>query len=66
MLGVDMLGGGDGDESMMAATGVERWTKENAENSNGRQCTVTGSGRRQMSAEMSADGGESRTRFDGG
>jgi len=28
MLGVDMLGGGDGDESMMAATGVERWTKE--------------------------------------
>jgi len=28
MLGVDMLGGGDGDESMMAATGVEWWTKE--------------------------------------
>ena len=28
MLGVDMLGGGDGDELMMVATGVERWTKE--------------------------------------
>ena len=23
-----MLGGGDGNESMMAATGVARWTKE--------------------------------------
>jgi hypothetical protein len=23
-----MLGGGDGDELMMAATGIERWTKE--------------------------------------
>ena len=40
--------------------------RKKADNSNGRQCTVNGSGQREMLAEMSADGGKSRTRFDGG
>ena len=53
-----------------AATGVERQTKKKGKQQQRTECTVNGSGQRQMSAEMlaaemlaaemSGDGGESR------
>ncbi len=54
MLGVDMLGGGVGDESMMAATGVERLTKEKGGE---QQRTAVYCERQRMEADVGGDVG---------
>jgi hypothetical protein len=57
MLGVEMLGGGNGNESMMAATSIERWTKEKGGE---QQRTAVNCERQRTEADVGRDVGEWR------